>query len=161
MGCNHIIEDVIWIDGYNVLITLETMLDGKPLFLCDDYFLRDIRGVFRGFKIGSKTKHALELMVSYLGRYPPSEIHILLDSRISKSGELAGNLRTLLKREGLPTDVILSTCVDFELKKKNEGIVATADGAIIDCVKRVIDLPACIWLENYRMNIQPERIKGR
>src|ERR1043165_341306 len=32
---------VLLVDGYNVLITIETAIDGGPLVRCDDGFLRD------------------------------------------------------------------------------------------------------------------------
>ena len=43
-------RDVI-IDGYNVIITVESLLAGYPVYLCDDGFLRDVRGSLNG--IGS------------------------------------------------------------------------------------------------------------
>lgn len=44
-------DQVIFIDGYNVLITTESVLGGHPVYSCDDGFLRDSRGIFRSYKI--------------------------------------------------------------------------------------------------------------
>ena len=37
-------ERVVFVDGYNVLITVESLLAGYPIYQCDDGFLRDTRG---------------------------------------------------------------------------------------------------------------------
>ncbi|MGA9097410.1 MAG: DUF434 domain-containing protein, partial [Methanotrichaceae archaeon] len=49
----------ILIDGYNVLITVESILEGCPVYLCDDGLLRDIRGIFRSYRQSKITDQAL------------------------------------------------------------------------------------------------------
>jgi len=39
---------ILFVDGYNVLITVEGLILGCPVYLCDDGFCRDTRGLFPG-----------------------------------------------------------------------------------------------------------------
>ena len=37
----------LWVDGYNVVITTESLLKGLPVYQCDDGVLRDAQGDFQ------------------------------------------------------------------------------------------------------------------
>ena len=41
---NDVYNRLLIIDGYNVLLTILTGIKGEPLYLCDDGFIRDLRG---------------------------------------------------------------------------------------------------------------------
>jgi hypothetical protein len=74
-----------------------------------------------------------------------SFVKILLDSQMSKSGELAEIIRREIAQLSLQGEVLTSAHSDFDLKHDDpEYVVATADGVIIDVVEKVIDLPAAI-----------------
>ncbi len=127
------------IDGHNVLITVEAGLSGRPLILADDGFVRDISGLSGSFKKTEMTEKAIRLIVTFLKKWKPRQTLFVFDAPISKSGILAQELRTLLKKEGLPGDSIAikvpeKTLIGFQ------GVVATSDTAIIDRSKKVIDL---------------------
>jgi len=127
------------VDGHNVLITVEAGLSGRPLILADDGFIRDISGLSGSFKKTEVTGKAIRLIVAFLKKWRPRHTLFLFDAPISKSGILAQELRTLLKKEGLPGDALAmkvpeNTLIGFQ------GIIATSDTAIIDRSKRVIDL---------------------
>jgi hypothetical protein len=127
------------VDGHNVLITIEAGLSGRPLILADDGFVRDISGLSGGFKKTEVTGKAIQLIFAFLKKWRPRHTLFLFDAPISKSGILAQELRTLLKKEGLPGDALAvkvpeKTLIGFP------GVVATSDTAIIDRSKRVIDL---------------------
>jgi hypothetical protein len=127
------------IDGHNVLITVEAGLSGRPLVLADDGFVRDISGLSGSFKKTEITDKALRLIVTFLKKWIPRQTLFLLDAPISKSGILAQELRTLLKKEGLPGDA-LAVKVPEKILIGFQGVIATSDTAIIDQSKRVIDL---------------------
>ncbi|MBN1324402.1 MAG: DUF434 domain-containing protein [Methanotrichaceae archaeon] len=131
----------LYIDGYNVLITTESLLLGAQVFLCDDGLLRDIRGASRHYHRSAVTGPAIDAIFDILNDIGPSDIQILLDSQISKSGELAAEMRGHLDRLGLKGTARTCRAVDRELKLCGM-IVATADGHIIDAIEAAIDLPA-------------------
>lgn len=127
------------IDGHNVLITVEAGLSGRPLVLADDGFIRDISGLSGSFRKTEMTEKAVELIIRFLKKWGSRHTLFLFDAPISKSGILARELRTLLKKEGLPGDALAmkvpeKTLIGFQ------GVIATSDTAIIDRSKRVIDL---------------------
>jgi hypothetical protein len=139
VGREQIKGNEVWLDGYNVLIGVESALKGEPIYLCDDGFIRDIRGIFRNYHCSKLTKEALDEIFSVLAVHAPSRVEMLLDSQISKSGEMAGWCTKKMKKAGLDGCVRTSRHVDFDLKNCNK-IVATSDGSIIDDVERVMNL---------------------
>ncbi len=139
-------------DGYNVIITVESMLRAYTLWLADDGYIRDTRGVFRSFRFTEHTRQAIEIILEILRENDPEHIEILLDAQMSKSGELAAHIREMLPHNAI---IRTSPAVDLELKNSNADVVATADGAIVDVVKRTVDIPQYIMKEK---NIEPMKI---
>jgi hypothetical protein len=132
-------------DGYNVLIATESILSYHTLWLCDDGFVRDTRGVFSSHRNTDITTEAVKQMCSILSKSNISYVKILLDSQMSQSGKLAALIRQELALLSLQGEVSTSAHVDFDLKHADTGyVVATADGAIIDTVEKVIDLPQAV-----------------
>jgi hypothetical protein len=131
----------IYIDGYNVLISVEALLAGKNLYLSDDGFLRDSQGIFRKYKISGLTEKALFEIAEILAFCGPAWIEILFDQQIGMSGLMASNVRQILAKYGLNGTARTIKDVDRQLKIV-EGIVATSDGNIIDASRSVVDLPA-------------------
>jgi hypothetical protein len=127
------------IDGYNVLITIEAGLSGRPLVLGDDGFIRDISGVSGNFKKTDKTDGAFQLIFDFIKRVKPRQTLLLFDSPISRSGELAQEVRDGLERENLSGDAI-AVRVPEKILIGFPGTVATSDTAIIDRSHKVVDL---------------------
>jgi hypothetical protein len=142
--CNKIKEETIVIDGYNILIGMESILE-KKAFICDDGVIRDIKGGFRNYKISENTKTAIDLILQFLKENNNLYVCILLDSQISKSGLLARKLGEKLNEYGLKGDARTSKHVDYELKK-SAYIVASSDGVIIDTAQRVVNFLYCLVL---------------
>ncbi|KXS44218.1 MAG: protein of unknown function DUF434 [Methanolobus sp. T82-4] len=142
------------IDGYNVLITLESYLKGEEMWTGDDGFIRDNRGVFNNHVNDRTTCRAVELMNSVLMAANLHSVILLLDLQMSMSGKLAGFIRQSFNEASIPGTVCTSRTVDHELKKAaNDSVVATADGVIIDSVNNVLDIPACVIAEKGRDKI--------
>jgi hypothetical protein len=134
---------IIAIDGYNVLITIEASLSGRPLILGDDGFIRDISGLSGNFKKTEKSAEALRLILRTLKKAKPSHTLFLLDAPISKSGRLALEVRNLLKIENLSGDA-MAVGVPEKILIGFPGIIATSDTAIIDRSEEVVDLAGYI-----------------
>ncbi len=138
------------IDGYNVLITVEAGLEGRPLIFGDDGFIRDISGVSGNFKMSQTTEEALRLVLKMLTKAKPRWTFFLLDSPISMSGKLAERVRGLLEKAGLPGDA-RTMRVPEQILIGFPGIVATSDTAIIDRSERVFDLAGGILRSNRKL----------
>jgi len=132
----------LFIDGYNVIITTESVLMGK-VFVSMDGLLRDTRNVSRKHRITKETLKSIDLILDILKRYPPKQTQFYLDKMMSKSGELSEILRKGLEERNLRGDSETVSSVDHTLKNK-DGVIATNDSAIISQVERFIDLPSKI-----------------
>jgi hypothetical protein len=130
----------VFVDGYNVLITVESMLEGCPVYLCDDRLLRDIRGIFRSYRPSGVTDRAILEIMKFLALAAPARAEILLDEQISMSGGLADRIRGMMTQLAVPGTVRTAKDVDHQLKLM-DGIIATSDGNIIDAARFVVDIP--------------------
>ena len=142
LPCEMIKGNSIVIDGYNILIGLESILE-KRAFVCDDGVIRDIKGIFGNYETSRSTETAIELILQFLKEKTPSYVCFLFDSRISKSGMLAGKLRKKLDELGLNGDARTSKHADYTLKS-SKYIVASSDGVIIDEAERVVNFLYCL-----------------
>ncbi|MGC9515148.1 DUF434 domain-containing protein [Methanocrinis sp.] len=129
------------VDGYNVLITVESLLVGAPVYLCDDGFLRDVRGIFRRYRTSDYTTLALSEILSILKESGVRRAELLFDQQISRSGELAAKVRGMMADSRVFGCAKTAKDVDRRLKLA-ECPVATGDGAIVDQACQVVDLPA-------------------
>jgi len=131
----------VFVDGYNALITTESLLAGFPVYLCDDGLFRDTRGYFRRHKSSYIASNALYEILDLLAEAAPSRLEVLLDEQISHSGELAREVRSQMEERHLVGEVRCVKDVDHQLKACG-GIVASSDGNVIDAASSIIDIPA-------------------
>ncbi|MEM2917979.1 MAG: DUF434 domain-containing protein [Candidatus Altiarchaeota archaeon] len=136
-------KDII-VDAYNVLITTEAILSNGEVIECMDGFLRDFRGVFSSYKFDEKTKEALKKILKVLKHYNPRSVLFILDSQISRSGELAKYIREQLKKFKIVGDAKTERSADYSIKNSNK-IVLTSDTAIIEKAKKVVDVAMEIY----------------
>lgn len=138
-------KDVL-VDGYNVLITTETMFQGADDLIvnCDDGVTRDVRAVFRKYKRNETTKIALKSIISLLKLFKPKRVLFFYDRPVSLSGELARTTNDILDSCEVPGEAQTSKNVDLKLvslSHKLGAVVATSDGIIMDKVDSVLDIP--------------------
>jgi len=136
-------ENAVFVDGYNVLIIVESILAGCSVYLSDDGFLRDTRGIFRSYRASEFTVPALSDILDILTIAGPDRVEVLLDQQIGMSGQLAAQIAEMMTRRGPAWTARTVRDVDRQLKMA-QGIVATADGNVIDASSQVIDLPYTI-----------------
>ncbi len=142
LPCDEIRGNNIVIDGYNILIGMESILE-KRAYLCDDGVVRDIKGTFRNYKASESTEAAIDTLLQFLKENNPAYVCFLLDSQISRSGLLAKRLRKKLNDFGLRGDARTSKHVDYDLKS-SKYIAASSDGVIIDEAGKVVNFLYCI-----------------
>jgi hypothetical protein len=133
----------LFIDGYNVLISVESLLGGKPVYLCDDGFLRDAQGIFRSYRPSDLTAPALDAIFDLLASACPVVTEVLLDQQISMSGRLAVLMRRVMAEHDVLGMVRTAQDVDRQLKEM-KGVIATGDGTIMDAAVSVVDIPGAI-----------------
>ncbi len=142
------------IDGYNVLITVESMLRRKPLILSDDGFVRDISAIHGKHKLTPYTQEALSLIARLLTEVQPSETQFCYDSQVSRSGELAALTRDILSRFELEGSAKTAKLADREALAFGD-ILATSDAVLIDKGRRLFDLAVEVARRNSPTQILP------
>lgn len=119
------------IDGYNVLLTVESALSGGLLLLARDGALRDLAALSRHYKRLEVTRPAVRHIGSWLARAGVREVSWWFDRPISNSGRLAAVLREEAREHSWPWVVECVASPDARLRR-SEHVVATADSAILD-----------------------------
>ena len=148
---------VLLVDGYNVLITVESLYneDYDSIVLCDDGIIRDLNAVFGKYKLTNVTEMALNKILALISSYGPSCTCFFFDSPVSFSGKLATITKKIMEEYNVHGNVCLLKMVDtkiIRLSNLKNCIVATGDSVIIDKVDRVVDIPRYI-LELNRDNL--------
>ncbi len=120
----------LWIDGFNVLLTVEVALGGGVVFRCRDECSRDIASVHGTYRRVEETSEALSLVGRHLQGLAPSRVVLLLDSPVSNSARLG---RLVLEDWGhrFETELMLVPDPDRHLRVCS-SLVATADSEILD-----------------------------
>jgi len=121
----------LWLDGYNVLTTVEAALAGGILLAARDGALRDMASMHGSYRKVSETLPALDLLGRTLARLGVAEAVWLLDRPVSNSGRLKGIMEERAAAAGWPWRIELAGDPDRVLVEVPE-LVATADSAILD-----------------------------
>ncbi|RLG09509.1 MAG: DUF434 domain-containing protein [Thaumarchaeota archaeon] len=152
-------DEHILIDGFNVMNTIEAVLRGEPLILCDDGVLRDFSEVHGKYKLTEKTHESLKLLLKALKELRIASVKILFESQISKSGEIAGYVRRLLREMGLVGDAETTKTVDSQLQKSKQTIITSDSAVLLRCAK-FYDLPAYLlrWISRVKIISLSENI---
>lgn len=139
---------ILAIDGFNVLITVESGLKGKVLVECDDGFIRDVSAVFGKYVISDYTFRAIDLILTYLSNLNPQKALFFFDSPVSRSGDLASQVRFRLENYGVDGRAQAVKQSDIAVLTHGE-VVATSDCVIIERADRVLDLAGHIVREHF------------
>lgn len=134
-------DQALWLDGFNVLTTLEVALSGGVILLGRDGCCRDIAGMHGHYRLLDETVPAIQLLAQSLQDLAPRQAVIFLDQPVSNSGRLAQRLRQVLAGHPTPTEVTLVTDPDRDLAQApSDVIIATADSEVLDAGGRWTNL---------------------
>lgn len=137
----------LWLDGYNVLTTIEAALAGGVVLAARDGCYRDMASMHGSYRKVAETQPALERISRVLDRLGPSECVWYLDRPVSNSGRLRVVIVEVAGELGQPWRVELVADPD-PILAMSEAIVATADSVILDRCGR--------WLNLARMVVEAE-----
>lgn len=114
------------IDGFNLVLTLESALGGGVVGGRDGCF-RDLASVHGTYRRVEETQPALELVAQSLAKWGAGPCTWLLDAPVSNSGRLAGMIRAV----GANWSAEVVPDPDAVLSQPGE-LVVTADSVILD-----------------------------
>lgn len=127
------------IDGFNVLITVESALGGGLVLVARDGCVRDLANLRGTWRRVAETKEAIERVGEQLVASGASEVVWYLDQGVSNSGRLRGVLEGLAEERGYPWRASVIRGVDAELRR-SKSIVASADSGVLAGCERWMNL---------------------
>jgi hypothetical protein len=136
----------LWLDGYNVLTTIEAALAGGVILAACDGTYRDMASMHGSYRKVAETLPALELLGRAIAEYRVAQCRWFLDRPVSNSGRLKGIIENMAAERGWPWAVELVADPDTVLaspaahatfeppspSSRPPIVVATADSAILD-----------------------------
>ncbi|NER14263.1 DUF434 domain-containing protein [Leptobacterium flavescens] len=129
------------IDGFNLLIILESALSGAYVFKGLDDCYRDISGVHGTYKRIQKTEEALLLIGNNLNSLGVKQVHWILDKPVSNSGRLKSMMNELAEEYAFPWEISLENNPDTYLAE-SASVVVSSDAWILDRATRWFNLGA-------------------
>lgn len=121
----------LWLDGYNVLTSVEAALSGGLILHARDGCFRDLASMHGNYRKVQQTLPALGLIGQFTHRTATTGCHWLLDRPVSNSGRLKQIILDVGQQHSWNWSVELVPDPDAELKKINQ-IVASSDSEILN-----------------------------
>jgi hypothetical protein len=129
----------LWIDGYNVLTSIEAALSGGVILQARDGCFRDMASMHGSYRKVAETIPAIKLLGLQLHQFRVACCHWLLDKPVSNSGRLKTLLREASEQHGWSWEIELVQNPDAVLNDVT-NIVATSDSQILDRAERWFNL---------------------
>ncbi|GIM28814.1 hypothetical protein CPJCM30710_14800 [Clostridium polyendosporum] len=123
-------DGIIYIDGFNLIITLEVALSGGTLILGNDGTIRDLAGLRGTYRLIDKTDKSLELIGKMFNELKAPHVRFFLDAPVSNSGRLKTRILQHGECWNFATEVELVPNADPILAKMER--VVTTDSIILD-----------------------------
>lgn len=121
----------IIIDGYNLLITIESALSGALILKCRDGTCRDLAALHSTYRRIEQTLPALEEIADILIQGRVGHARLLFDRPVSNSGRLKMLARDLFHQRNLDWQVETSQSPDREMIE-SDRVVISSDSAVLD-----------------------------
>ena len=132
------------IDGFNLIIIVESALAGGVLIRGRDGALRDLASVHGTYRRAEHTHAAIAAVAEALDDAGLSEVHWYLDQPVSNSGRLAQWLREVAKQAGRRWEVELVRDPDRVLVHGDRTVISS-DGWVISRAQRWLDFATRVF----------------
>lgn len=130
----------VYIDGLNIIITLETALSRSTVYRCMDGTVRDLAAIRGTYRIIEHTHTAIRLLGDYLESIHAGRVTIYLDAPVSNTGRLKTLLAAYYETRSFALDIQLVPNADAMLKDKAN--VITSDAIILDACQSWLNAAA-------------------
>lgn len=116
------------IDGFNLVVTLETALGGGLLLVGRDGCLRDLAGLRGSYHLLDDTTRAIDLVFEAIDTLGAARVEVLLEGAVSN----AGRLREAIVTAAGARDVTVTLVRDADPILVDRARVVSADALILD-----------------------------
>ncbi|MEZ4772455.1 MAG: DUF434 domain-containing protein [Bacteroidia bacterium] len=141
------------IDGYNLLITMESGLAGGIVLDCRDGCYRDIASVHGTYRKVDETHPALGMIGDFIKNLQPSGVVFYLDKPVSNSGRLRQMMEEISVEKGYGWEIWLVNNPDKEISEQKDVIAISSDSWVLDNSPLWYNLPKDILSEVSDLNI--------
>jgi hypothetical protein len=156
VGSDAVSCSPLFIDGFNVTITLDSYLRGLFVFRAADGYVRDISEFHRGYRVAESTVRSLELIAGFLGQRKQKTV-IVLKSCMDACTELFPMIERATEQLSPPVEVRIEKKPDTVLVecsiKPARAVVATSDTEVLDLADRAIDLVSLLLEEKLKKTV--------
>jgi hypothetical protein len=125
----------LMIDGFNLILTLESALGGGGVLACRDGCYRDLASVHGTYRRVAETRPALDLAARWLSEWGIGPCSWLLDAPVSNSGRLA----EVIRAAGAGWSAAVVPDADAVLVA-GDAATATADAGVLACCGEWVSL---------------------
>lgn len=137
-------NQTVYIDGFNIIITLEVALSKSTLLKCMDGTVRDLAGLRGTYRLIDKTDIAIDLIGKKLEELKINKAVFYLDRPVSNSGKLKTRILELLDKYSFSTDVEIVDNADKSLENlenviSSDAIVIEKSKTWFNLAKRILD----------------------
>jgi len=129
----------LWIDGYNVLTSIEAALGGAVVLHARDGCYRDMASVHGSYRKVEETVPAIHLLGEMAQQWSVGGCRWFFDRPVSNSGRLKSIFLAVAEKAGWNWQVELPANPDTVLSR-TDRVVATADSVILDHCGRWVNL---------------------
>ncbi len=136
---SYLKNKTIYLDGFNVLILLESLLSEAYIFEGLDGCFRDLSGVFGTYKRVNQTQKVIELTASFFQKSQAEKLIWIFDKPVSNSGRIKQMIMDFANENNLNWIVELEFNPDKFLAE-NAEIVISSDAWILDHCKSWFNL---------------------
>lgn len=141
-------DGCLYIDGFNLIITLEVALSGSLVILGSDGVLRDLAGLRGTYFLIDQTDSALKLIGETFRALKVPEAVFYLDAPVSNSGRLKSRILEHAGLWNIPVSVELVPNSDIVLSKMAR--VVTGDSVVLDQCSSWLNLSRKIVADHIR-----------
>ncbi len=140
----------VTIDGFNVCRTVGSYLNGNPVFVGMDGYLRDASELHRKKLNWEVLERAVELILRFLLEKETTFARFYFDTPISHSGKMCEMTRQKMQAMKLTGEAETVFSPDHELITTEKGVLCTADSNIIENARvEVFDLAQQLLLDKF------------
>ena len=118
------------VDGFNLVITLETALGGATVFEGRDGATRDLAGMRGSYRIVEATARALDAVGAAVAEAAPASLRVWLGAPVSNSGRLRALWAERAKGWACP--VALALVPDADAAMAGAAVAVSCDARVID-----------------------------
>lgn len=153
LEASDLTEKTIYLDGFNVLILLESLLSEAYIFEGADGCFRDLSGVHGTYKRVNQTLRAVEAVAAFYHKNHIQKLVWIFDQPVSNSGRIKQIILEFATENNLNWEAELQYNPDKFLAESSE-IIVSSDAWILDHCKEWFNLIGyLIREENLSVNL--------